>query len=138
MSRKRPNARFAAIMAGGLAGLALGLLTGWVLWPPQFVDAEPSLLNPSQQSLYIELVALSFAQGGDLETARTRLRALQDPDIVGRVEALAFARLALGSDPALERGLAMLALALGADSPGLVDHLATDESPPGSTPGALP
>ena len=138
MSRKKPRAWFVVIAAGSLAGVALGLLIGWVLWPPQYVDAEPALLNPSQQSLYIELVGLAFAQEGELETAQARLRALQDPDIVGRVEALALERLAEEANPALRRALALLAQALGANSSILADYLTKDEAPPSGSGGGSP
>ena len=133
MSRKKPMAWFVAIAAGGLAGVALGLLVGWVLWPPQYVDAEPALLNPDQKTLYIELIGLAYAQERNLNVARARLRALQDPDIVGRIEMLAVELLTAGTEPATGRALAMLAQALGANSLPLADYLrGIESSPPGS------
>jgi hypothetical protein len=103
------------------AGCALGLLVGWVIWPPSYVDASPALLGPVDQALYAELVALSFFQSRDLIMARGRLDLLDVADPGRYVESLALGRLGDGRDDPSAMALVALARALGSTSERLID-----------------
>lgn len=56
-----------------IAGLLLGLLVGWVIWPVSYKNALPQDLRPAERDSYLSLVAESFAQSGNLDQAKERL-----------------------------------------------------------------
>lgn len=61
----------------GLAcGLGLGLYLGWVAWPTEFVDADPTILTESYQQDYLLMIAAAYDHTGDLATAERRLNKL--------------------------------------------------------------
>lgn len=103
--------RTAAVAAA--VGCALGLLVGWVVWPPSYTDASPSLLGPEDRAYYAELVAMSFLQNQDLALARGRLDSLGVADPLRYVESLALERLGEAQDGPAAKALAALAQALG-------------------------
>jgi hypothetical protein len=67
-----------------LAGIAGGLLLGWVAFPPPFEGAEPSALSQAHQDDFVLMIATAFAGDADLDAARAAL-----------------ARVAPGADPAV-------------------------------------
>jgi len=65
----------------GLAlGVALGLYLGWVVWPIEFTNADPTLLPEADKGDYALMIAGNFAQDGDLNAAKARLATLGLPD----------------------------------------------------------
>jgi hypothetical protein len=61
----------------GLAfGLGLGLYLGWVAWPTEFVDADPTILTETYQRDYLLMIAAAYDHTGDLATAERRLNKL--------------------------------------------------------------
>jgi hypothetical protein len=61
------------LAAGLLVGVGLGLLVGWGLWPTQFTDADPTVLQESYQRDYALMIAVNYDLDGDLVGARRRL-----------------------------------------------------------------
>ncbi len=57
---------------GLVAGLALGLFMGWVVWPVQFVDATPSYLRADLQEDYLRMTIDLFRVNGDVNLAVRR------------------------------------------------------------------
>jgi hypothetical protein len=67
---------------GLAAGLALGLYLGWVAWPTEFVDADPSILREDYRRDYTLMIAQTYALDGDIAAAQRRLYSLggEEPD----------------------------------------------------------
>jgi hypothetical protein len=64
-----------AVALAFVLGLFVGwLLLGWVLFPVQYTNADPSDLNATAKEQYVSLVADSFALNHDVKLARERLR----------------------------------------------------------------
>lgn len=101
------------ILLGLALGLAGGLYYAWVGAPVVFMDASPSRLSESYRDEYIWLVSQSFAADDDLERARRRLDALEDPDVNGRIVTLLESALREQKPPTQTRNLAQLAQRLG-------------------------
>jgi hypothetical protein len=57
-------------------GLSLGLYLGWVAWPTEFVDADPSILGDDYRRDYTVMIAQAYVQDGDLAAAQRRLYSL--------------------------------------------------------------
>jgi hypothetical protein len=122
------------ILAGLLCGLAVGLVVGWVIWPLRYYDTDPINLRPQQKAAYIALTGLAYGADQDLDRARVRLYALGDPGIPSRVRSMANEYIKYGDDPAVARGLAMLAKDLGVASFTITDYLASPTPSPSLTP----
>ena len=126
-------------------GLGLGLFVGWVLWPVQYYDTDPSDLRWEHKEGYIVLVSASYALHNDLAEARARLEELGEEDIGSVVAELARQYVIRGERPEVTRDLVKLAQDLGADtSPELVAYVATatptptETATPTSTPTETP
>lgn len=61
---------------GLLLGAGIGLFLGWVVWPLEFTDADPSAMEEQYQTDYALMIATAYANDGDLAAARSRLRDL--------------------------------------------------------------
>ena len=61
------------LFIGIALGLAIGLFIGWEVWPTEFTDANPAVLQRPYQDDYIQMVADVYASDQDLTTARIRL-----------------------------------------------------------------
>lgn len=68
------------IVIAFLAGIGVGLVLGWQVWPVKWYDTDPSDLRVEHQMDYIVMTADSLAVTGDPETARDRLLKLTDED----------------------------------------------------------
>ncbi len=69
--------RAALWIALGLAlGLGLGLYLGWVAWPTEFVDADPTILREDYRRDYTLMIAHAYTLDGDLAAAQRRLYSL--------------------------------------------------------------
>ncbi len=100
------------LLAGFLAGLALGLIYAWLLAPVQYTDTTPDTLRSDYKDQYRFLAASAYAATGNLERARSRLSLLGDPDPVQVLTAQAQRILAEGQPMAAVQMLAALASAL--------------------------
>lgn len=110
-----------ALVIAAIAGLGLGLLIGWVLWPVQYTDTDLYSLRASQREIYVQLVADSYALTGDLELATARLRELEAggrsfQDVANYVAEVAAEQRAEGDVTQAER-VQVLATAIGAAQP---------------------
>lgn len=63
----------AALLLGVIAGAALGLYIGWVAWPTEFTDADPTILQEQYRRDYTLMIAAAYSQDGDLDAAQRRL-----------------------------------------------------------------
>ena len=62
-----------AAVLGVIAGLALGLIFGWVIWPVQWTDATPEVLRADLQEDYMRMAIDSFRVNGDQILAIQRI-----------------------------------------------------------------
>src|SRR5512139_492889 len=62
------------------AGIGLGLLVGWYVWPVTYTESAPSRLRQDWKDEAIWMAAQAFAYDRDLEAARGRLQALGSGD----------------------------------------------------------
>jgi hypothetical protein len=102
-----------------VAGLVIGLIIAWGIWPVSYQNSLPQDLRPIERDNYLSMVAESYGATGDLQLAQTRLETwpsedlatalanLQerlmtiDPEAASQVEALASAlNLAAAPRPA--------------------------------------
>jgi len=60
------------VIAGGIIGLVLGLFFAWVVWPTQFVDADPSYLRSDFMEDYLRMAIDSNALRADPLVAKRR------------------------------------------------------------------
>lgn len=65
-----------AITVGVIAGLALGLIVGWGLWPVQWTDATPEVLRADLQEDYMRMAIDSFRVNGDQLLAIERYKSV--------------------------------------------------------------
>ena len=125
--------RVGQALIGLVIGLALGLYYTWGVNPVQYTDTEPASLSPEYRAEYIKLVALAYAAEENIDRARGRLAALDDPQIVQTVTALAQQGAAAGESPQTVKALSALVAALGAaPAVSAIAPLAT------ATPGFIP
>jgi len=86
-----------AATLGVIAGLALGLIIGWGIWPVQWTDATPEVLRADLQEDYLRMTIDSFRFNGD------QILALQRYQVLGPDAAQVFLRIQQeprGLDPA--------------------------------------
>ena len=127
--------RILALLAVGMAaGIGLGLYLGWVVWPTEFTDAAPELLQESFRRDYVRMTAAAYGLDGDLVTAQRRI---DDLGATGEAFVLSVTLDAIlrGEDEAEIRQLARLATDLGLESPALLPYVSPVETPnAGNTP----
>ncbi len=52
------------------------MLVGWVLWPLEYTEADPSILEERFQRDYTLMIAEAYSLDRDMSLARSRLRTL--------------------------------------------------------------
>ena len=77
--RRRRGLSPLALVIGLVLGVVGGLVIAWVIAPVQVTDVAPRQLSEAEQTRYLELVALAYAQDGNLDRAVRRLLELQVP-----------------------------------------------------------
>jgi len=75
--RRRRGLSPIAILIGLVLGVTGGLFIAWGVAPVQVVDVAPHQLGEAEKTRYLELIALAYAQDGDLDRAVRRLLELQ-------------------------------------------------------------
>ena len=122
--------RVLGLLIIGLAvGAGLGVYLGWVAWPTEFTDANPSVLQERYQRDYILMIATVYSSDGDLAAARRRIDSLGE----NGEEALFSYTLdtILRAENEIElRQLVHLAADLGLHSPAMDPYLETAEQEP--------
>ncbi len=64
------------IALGLLIGAGLGLVIGWVVWPIEYVEADPTVLEDSYFDDYVLMIASAYSLDEDLNLARRRLNSM--------------------------------------------------------------
>jgi hypothetical protein len=63
------------------AGIGVGLLIGWYVWPVTYTESAPTRMRQDWKDEAIWLAAQAFAYDRDLEAAQARLRPLGSDDL---------------------------------------------------------
>ncbi len=69
------------IALGLLIGAVLGLVIGWVVWPIEYVEADPTVLEDSYFDDYVLMIASAYSLDEDLNIAQRRLSSLGLEDL---------------------------------------------------------
>lgn len=114
---------------GLVVGLGLALYLGWVAWPTEFTEADPSILREEFRRDYTLMIASAYALDGDLPAARRRLYSLgqEAPDrwlLTMTVDAILSGR----DEETVILPLVTLAQDLGLNSPAMAPYLDKIES----------
>ena len=118
------------ILLGLAIGVGLGLAIGWVFWPTEFTDANPTVLEDRYRRDYVLLIADSYALDNNLAAARQRIEQLGEdgPQYVLQVLIEMILRQ---DDEAAIRRLTRLASDIGQYTPAMDPYLpATPETAP--------
>ena len=76
------------LIGGVLAGIALGLIGGWLVWPVSYYDTDPVDLRSDYQDDYVVMVGALVTLERDTDHARQLLAALSNPTSTRTVEAI--------------------------------------------------
>ena len=98
------------------AGVGLGLLVGWYVWPVTYTESAPTRMRQDWKDEAIWMAAQAFAYDRDLEAAQARLRPLGSGDLGALVLERAEKAIAQNLSPQHITSLARLAAAFGARS----------------------
>jgi len=110
--RARGSVIGGAALLSLVAGIALGLLITWVLWPVEFTNADPADLRQSLKDDYVRMVSTAYALDGDLAAAERRLALLGLANSTQTFNDL-IARGNESNDPSTQEALIELGTALG-------------------------
>lgn len=116
------------ILIGLGIGIALGLLIGWVLWPTEFTDANPAVLQETYRHDYAQMIADGYALDGNLPAAQQRLNDLGDDPEAELLAAITDKVLADGDEAEIRR-MVQLAADLGLSAPVMGPFLPEETSP---------
>ncbi len=108
---------------GLLIGMGAGLLLGWVVWPLEFTEADPTILEDSYQHDYTVMIASAYALDGDINLARRRLGYLGMDDINAWLLSVTVDHILAGNDEVEIRHLVDLAGDMGLYSPAMDPYL---------------
>jgi hypothetical protein len=75
-----------SLVAALVIGVLLGLYLGWVQFPVQYVDSPARDLAQRYKDEYAVMIAIAYAQDGDLEGALDRLRLLAVENVPAYVQ----------------------------------------------------
>ena len=117
----------ALVLIGLTVGAGLGLLLGWVVWPTEYTDAAPVILQDAYRQDYLRMIAAAYGEDGDLATAVSRLDSL-GANGSDQLFSLMLDDILAGNDEGEIRQLVRLAAALGYTSPAMQPYLSEPES----------
>jgi len=116
----------AGLIAMGLAaGIGLGLILGWIVWPVSYTNTSLTDLSTADKEDYIVLVAAAYAADHVLRKAQARLEYLEAPNTSQWVAELTGRYVTQGRNETDIRSLAELARALGVDTAQMAPYLGT-------------
>jgi len=107
---------------GLVVGIGLGLYLGWVAWPAEFTNANPSVLQTNHRRDYVLMIADAYAVDGDVAAAQQRLASLGEDGQEFLMSTLLDMILRSESEGDIRR-LARLATDLGLYSPAMEPYL---------------
>lgn len=109
-------------------GAGLGLYLGWVAWPTEYTDADPSILQEDYRRDYVLMVAAAYEMDGNLAAAAQRINDL-GADSHDFLLSLLLDMILQEANEEEIRQVARLAADLGLDSPAMGPYLTpTEES----------
>jgi hypothetical protein len=114
---------FGLATLGFVLGAALGLYLGWIVWPIEFTNADPTLLSDQTKYDYALMVATTYQQDGDLAAARWRLATLGSEDVNAWYLGVTIDAILLGKDEADVRRMVAMANDMGLQSAALQPYL---------------
>ncbi len=122
---------------GIIVGFILGLVIGY-LFPVTFINAEASTLRSEYKEDYVIMVSTAYALDNSLADAKLRLSKIE-PNAANATKLVTTIteRAIEQNDARNARNLAVLAVALGANSPTIRSYLATIATATPSTPPTL-
>jgi hypothetical protein len=115
--------RLGVFIGGVVLGVGIAFLIGWILFPVVRYDESPASMRRDYQDEYIRLTALAYQTEGDLRTAESRLRALNNVYPSEPLIELTLRWINEGRSKSLIKPLALLARDLGTDIPGMNPYL---------------
>ncbi|MFN2221656.1 MAG: hypothetical protein PVH65_10825 [Chloroflexota bacterium] len=134
--KRRSLLRTALWLAAGVAlGVTAGFLVGWVIWPIEFTEADPTVLEESYQRDYTVMIAAAYDLDGDLVAARRRLASLGKDDADGWLLTVTVDHILGQEDDGEIRQLVRLATDLGLDSPLMAPYMPGLDSEAGQEQG---
>lgn len=101
--------RWVGGIVGLAAGIALGLLAGWVIWPVEYSHVTPEYMRADLQIDYAIMVATAYGEDEDIQLARARLNRLGDESDIALLNAFISAQ----DEPETLLALQKLAAELG-------------------------
>lgn len=99
-----------------VAGIGLGLVVGWYVWPVTYTESAPMRMRQDWKDEAIWMAAQAFAYDRDLEAAQARLRPLGADDLGALVLERTEKAITQNLPTQHITSLARLAAALGARS----------------------
>jgi hypothetical protein len=117
------------ILLGLVIGVGLGLAIGWVFWPTEFTDANPTVLEDRYRRDYVLLIADSYALDNNLVAAQQYISELGEngPQYV---LAVLIEMILRQDDEGAIRRLTRLANDIGQYTPAMAPYLPTTEPTP--------
>jgi hypothetical protein len=113
---------------GIILGIAVGLLIGWVVWPIEFSEADPTVLEDSYQHEYTVMIASAYSLNQDPNLARQRLQSLGKEDVDGWLLSVTVNHILAGADEMEIEHLVKLCTDFGLYSPAMDPYLIDGES----------
>ena len=135
MARETSSARpWLAAFLGLAAGLIIGLIIAWGLWPVSYKNSLPQDLRSAERDQYLAMVATSLSATGDTQAAYDRLQTWPSDDLATALTNLQ-ERLAT-TDPATAAAVKQLAstLNLSAAIPSARSDASSGARPASSAP----
>ncbi|MGB9300358.1 MAG: hypothetical protein WCD51_07170 [Anaerolineae bacterium] len=125
------------VLVGIVAGLILGLLLTWQVWPVEYYDTDPIDLRQEHKDDYVVMIAAAYDQDTNLGLASLRLGQLGLEDAKQSVLGL-FQRYGEAGYSEETRSLAQLAYDLGVTDVALLPYIQEPTATPEPTPTEVP
>jgi len=107
------------ILLGLILGASFGLMLGWLVWPTQFTEADPTVLEEKYQRDYTLMTASAYWVEKDLEFAKRRLQSLGKEDYLSWYRGVTIDSILNDADETQILHLVKLAADLGIHSPAM-------------------
>lgn len=110
------------IFLGLAIGIGLGLAIGWVFWPTEFTDANPTVLEDRYRRDYVQLIADGYTLDNNLALAQQRIADLGEDGEAYLLQVL-IENILRQDDEAAIRRLTQLANDIGQYTPAMDPYL---------------